>query len=52
MDKYEFMSMVDDIFDECETKEQMDIRLREMKNIIQQQYALKVGFKAIMGEFK
>lgn len=24
MDKYEFMCMVDEIFDECETKEQMD----------------------------
>ncbi len=52
MDKYDFICMVDDIFDECETKEQMDSRLKEMKNIIQQQYVLKVGFKSTMGELK
>ncbi len=46
------MCMIDDIFDECETKEQMDSRLNEMRNIIQQQYVLKVGFKSIMGELK
>ena len=42
MDKYEFMCMVDDIFDECKTKEQMDNRLKEMRNISQQQYMLKI----------
>ncbi len=52
MDKYEFMCMVDDIFDECETKEQMVSGLNEMKNIIQQQYVLKLGFKSTMGELK
>lgn len=52
MDKYEFMCMVDDIFDECETKEQMDSRLKEMRNIIQQQYILKIGFKQTMRELK
>ncbi len=52
MDKYEFMCMVDDIFDECETKAQMDSRLKEMRNIIQQQYILKIGFKQTMGELK
>lgn len=52
MDKYEFMCMVDEIFDECETKEQMDNRLKEMKNIIQQQYILKIGFKQTMRELK
>ena len=43
MDKYEFM---------CETKAQMDSRLKEMRNIIQQQYILKIGFKQTMGELK
>lgn len=52
MDKFDFMSMVDDIFDECETKEEMDNRLKQMREIIQQQYVLKVGFKATMGELK
>lgn len=52
MDKYEFMCIVDDIFDECETKEQMDSILKEMKSIIQQQYILKIGFKSTMGELK
>ena len=52
MDKFNFMSMVDDIFDECETKEEMDSRLKQMREIIQQQYVLKVGFKSAMGELK
>lgn len=52
MDKYEFMCIVDDVFDECETKEQMNIRLREMKDIVQQLYILKVGFKSTIGELK
>ena len=52
MDKFDFMSMVDDIFDDCETKEEMDSRLKQMREIIQQQYALKCGFKAAMGELK
>ena len=30
MDKYEFMCVVDDIFDECKTKEEMDSRLKQM----------------------
>ena len=37
---------------ECETKEEMDRRLKQMREIIQQQYVLKVGFKAMMGELK
>ena len=52
MDKFDFMSMVDDIFDECEAKEEMDSRLKQMREIIQQQYVLKVGFKSAMGELK
>ena len=52
MDKFDFMSMVDDIFDECETKEEIDSRLKQMREIIQQQYVLKVGFKAAIGELK
>ena len=50
MDKYEFMCMVDDIFDECKTKEEMDNRLNQMRELIQQQYVLKIGFKTTMGE--
>ena len=50
MDKYEFMCMVDDIFEECKTKEEMDNRFKQMKEIIQQQYVLKIGFKTAMGE--
>lgn len=50
MDKFDFMKVVDDIFDECETKEQMDSRLKQMREIIQQQYVLKLGFKSTMGE--
>ena len=52
MDKYEFMCMVDDIFSECKNKEEMDSRLKEMRNIIQQQYVLKVWFKSTMRELK
>lgn len=52
MDKYDFMCMVDDIFDECNTKEEMDNRLKQMRDIIQQQYVLKFGFKSVMGELK
>ena len=52
MDKFDFMSMVDDIFDECETKEEMDSRLTQIREIIQQQYVLKVRFKATMTELK
>lgn len=48
MDKYDFMSMVDDIFDECNTKEEMDRKLKWMKEIIQQQYILKFEFKNTM----
>lgn len=52
MDKFDFMSMVDDIFDECKTKEEMDSRLKKMREIIQQQYVLKLGFKSTMGELQ
>lgn len=52
MDKYEFMCLVDDIYDECETKEQLDSRLKQMKEVIEQQHALKVGFKTAMGQLK
>ena len=52
MDKYDFMCVVDDIFDECETKEEMDSRLKQMRDIIRQQYMLKIGFKCVMGELK
>lgn len=52
MDKYEFMCMVDDIFDECKTKAEMDMRVKQMREIIQQQYMLKIGFKSAMGELK
>lgn len=52
MDKYDFMCIVDDIFDECTTKEEMDSRLKQMRDIIQQQYVLKLGFKNTMGELK
>ena len=52
MDKFDFISMVGDIFDECKTKEEMDSRLKQMREIIQQQYVLKVGFKTAMGELQ
>lgn len=50
MDKFDFMCMVDDIFDECKTKEEMESRKKEMKNAIDQQFELKLGFKQTMGE--
>ena len=52
MDKFEFIAIVDDIFDECETKEEMDSRLKQMREIIQQIYFQKVSFKSTMGELK
>ena len=52
MDKYEFMCMVDDIFDECNTKAEMDMRVKQMREIIRQQYMLKIGYKSTMGELK
>lgn len=52
MDKFDFIKVVDDIFDECETKEQMDSRLKQMREIIQQQYVLKVGFISALNALK
>ena len=34
MDKFDFMTVVDDIFDECKSKEEMDSRLKEMREIL------------------
>lgn len=50
MDKYEFMCMIYDIFDECKTKEEMDSRLKEMEELLQQSYTTKLGFKTTMRE--
>lgn len=50
MDKFDFISMVDDIFDECKTKEEMSSKLEQMREILRQEYTLKLGFKSIMGE--
>lgn len=52
MDKFDFISIVDEILDECTTKEEMDSRLKQMRDIIRQQYILKLGFKSAMGELK
>ena len=52
MEKYEFMCIVDDILDECNTKAEMDMRVKQMREIIQQEYMLKIGFKSTMGELK
>lgn len=52
MDKYDFMSIVDEILDECTTKEEMDSRLKQMREIIRKQYILKLCFKRSMGELK
>lgn len=52
MDKFEFICLVDDIYDECDTKEEFDGRLKQMREVIEQQYLLKLGFKATMGQLK
>ena len=49
MDKFDFMTVVDDIFDECKSKEEMDSRLKEMREILQQQYLIKVMYKNTIG---
>ena len=51
MDKFDFMSIVDDIFDECKTKQEMDIRIKEMRQILNQPYLLKLAYKDTMNEF-
>lgn len=52
MDKFDFMSMVDDIFDECESKEEMDSRKKQMIEIVNQMYEQKLGFAQTMGLFE
>lgn len=52
MNRYEFIDIVENAFDECETKEQMDSRFKAMKEIIQQMYMVKSGLKQDMREFK
>lgn len=49
MDKFDFMTVVNDIFDECKSKEEMDSRLKEMREILQQQYLIKVMYKNTIG---
>lgn len=52
MDKFDFMCLIDDIFDTCKTKEEMDSIRNQMIEIIQKKYELKIGFKTTMEEFK
>lgn len=47
MDRYDFASVVDDIFKECDSIEDMSIRytqmLNDLKNLFRQNVALKGG---------
>ena len=52
MDKFGFMSMVDDILEECKSSEELSNRVREMKRIINQAYVVKLRYKTTMGEFE
>lgn len=52
MDKYDFMSVVDDTFDECKSAQELSIRFREMQDILRQAYIMKLGYKTSMGEFE
>ena len=49
MDKYDFMSVVDDILEECKSKEEMDSRLKEMREILRQMYMMKIIHKKTFG---
>lgn len=53
VDKYEFYSMVDDIFKSCETTKEMVLRCIELKDIaddiFKQNYALKVAEEKVNG---
>lgn len=51
MDKFDFMSMVDDIFDECKSKEEMDSRKKQMIEAVNQIYEQKLRFAQTMGLF-
>lgn len=52
MDKYDFMSAVDDTFDECKSAQELSIRFREMQDILRQAYIMKLSYKTSMGEFE
>lgn len=52
MDKFDFMSVVDDTFDECKSVQELSTRFNEMKNIIIQAYVMKLYYKKSMGEFE
>ena len=52
MYKFDFMSVVDDIFDESKSVQELSIRFKEMQDIIRQAYIMKLNYKTSMGEFE
>lgn len=51
VDKFDFISIVDDVFDDCKSEIEMRSRRKEMKDSIDQCFELKLNFKKTMGEF-
>jgi hypothetical protein len=45
MDRYDFMSIVDDIFKECETTEEVAIRYVQMKKDLDSIYVQNVALR-------
>lgn len=52
MDRYEWLSVVGDIFDDCKTQAEMQARKEVMLKDIEAQYTAKLGFKIVMGELE
>ena len=40
MDKYDFMNFVDDVFETCKTKEEIELRAKQMIEMIKTQESL------------
>lgn len=44
MDKYEFMQIVQDIFEQCKTEEEIVFRMKEMQQCITQQSMMSMQY--------
>lgn len=45
MDRYDFMSMVDDIFKECETIEEIAVRYAQMRKDLDHMYVQNIALR-------
>jgi hypothetical protein len=47
MDRYDFMSLVDDIFKECITEKDLEIRYLQMKSDLDNLYAQNLNLRSL-----